>query len=331
MNIEEPGGRGQPRRRVTMADVARASDVSRATVSYVLNRAPSHSISAETQELVWETAIRLGYLPSAPARALRSGRSNLVLVFVSGYTVGYVLGRSLHALDAALSELGHSLFIHYHSDQPRSMADLWRVITPGLIIEMGGLPADTRREIKKSGAAIVDLAGQFPHAHAGRMQAEYLIAAGHKHLGFGAPADPALKACARQRLRGVTMACRAAGVPDPVVKVIDSRAGIAKKAVSDWLGLPDPVTAVCAHNDDVALMMMAAMAESRPEPGHLAVIGSDDIPMARLFGLTTVAVDISVLTERQVRLAKRAIVGGPGPASLGSVPDLLSLVVRRTA
>jgi len=66
-------------RRPTSADVAREAGLSRATVGYVLNEVPHQSIPEPTRQRVFAAAAKLGYTPSAAARSLRSGRSNLVL------------------------------------------------------------------------------------------------------------------------------------------------------------------------------------------------------------------------------------------------------------
>src|SRR2546428_156335 len=52
-----------PRRRATSADVAREAGVSRATVSYVLNRVPHQTIPESTRQLVLEAAQRLWSRP----------------------------------------------------------------------------------------------------------------------------------------------------------------------------------------------------------------------------------------------------------------------------
>src|SRR5262245_43354550 len=75
-------------RRVTSADVARSAQVSRATVSYVLNNTPHQKIPEATRVRVLEAANRLGYLPSAAARALASGRTNVVLCLLPDIPTG---------------------------------------------------------------------------------------------------------------------------------------------------------------------------------------------------------------------------------------------------
>src|SRR5699024_8468011 len=93
-----PGGDVQVKesdRRVTSADVARLAGVSRATVSYVLNDTPGHRITADTRARVADAAARLGYAPSAAARTLRSGRSEVVLCLLPDWPIGPEVGAML--------------------------------------------------------------------------------------------------------------------------------------------------------------------------------------------------------------------------------------------
>ncbi len=65
---------------VTMNQIAEAAGVSRATVSFVLNKREraNGSISPETRQRVLDIADDLGYRPNRTARALVTGRSNLI-------------------------------------------------------------------------------------------------------------------------------------------------------------------------------------------------------------------------------------------------------------
>src|SRR4051812_10769267 len=89
-------------RRVTSSDVARVSGVSRTTVSYVLNDTPGVSISAPTRAHVLATAKDLGYTPSAAARTLRTGRSEVVLVIMPRWVSSAVTEAFLDHLDRLL-------------------------------------------------------------------------------------------------------------------------------------------------------------------------------------------------------------------------------------
>ncbi len=68
-------------RRVTSADVARVAGASRATVSYVPNQTTNQTIPDDTRDRVRAAALSLGYAPSAAARTLRTGRSDLAVAF----------------------------------------------------------------------------------------------------------------------------------------------------------------------------------------------------------------------------------------------------------
>lgn len=63
---------GPPRRRVTMADVARQAQVSVSTVSFVLNDRRTASISDGTRHRVHDAVAELGYRPNHAARSLRA-------------------------------------------------------------------------------------------------------------------------------------------------------------------------------------------------------------------------------------------------------------------
>lgn len=69
-----------PRARVTMADVARAADVSKALVSRVLNKVESQiPIPIDTIHRIERIAAELNYVPSRSARSLKKGnRLNLI-------------------------------------------------------------------------------------------------------------------------------------------------------------------------------------------------------------------------------------------------------------
>ena len=60
----------------TLADVARKLGISRTTVSLVVSDHPR--ISAKTKAAVWRCIDELGYRPDPMARALATGRSNLI-------------------------------------------------------------------------------------------------------------------------------------------------------------------------------------------------------------------------------------------------------------
>jgi len=94
-------------RKVSSIDVAKLAGVSQATVSYVLNARPDQVIREETRQKVLEAARALGYQPNLAARAMVTGRSNMVAFWVpnSARSVFY------HVIDGIMA-LSHGSGFH---------------------------------------------------------------------------------------------------------------------------------------------------------------------------------------------------------------------------
>lgn len=316
-------------RPATSADVARESGFSRATVSYVLNDTPDKHISSATRERVLETARRLGHVPNPLARALKTGRSNIVVCLIPALTLGFIFDNALDRLTESLAERGYALLINrvLGLQDHQAVADLWGHITPRLVMTIGGtIPDDVAAMTRSLTSPLLTDSGIVPHHRIGRLQAEYLLERGHRRLGYGMPSDPLLRVYADQRLAGVAEACAAVGVEAPSVRILDDDLGSHEAAVDDWVH--DGVTAVCSHNDDVALLTLAALrSRGYRAPEDLAVIGSDDVPLAQA-GLTTVALDIDVCAALFVHDVLVALEETSVPRPEG---DILRLVVRTSA
>ena len=74
--------------RVTIRDVARASDVSYSTVSRVLSG--YEFVKESTRKRVMEAVEDLGYVANLPARSLAGGRSRVIGLLVPNLDNGYV-------------------------------------------------------------------------------------------------------------------------------------------------------------------------------------------------------------------------------------------------
>ncbi len=96
------------KKKSTLRDVARQSGVSVATVSRVLN--DSQSVTEKTRVRVSAAIEDLGFVPSAAARSLNSGRTRTIGALVP--TLDHsIFARYLNALEDRLSELGYGLIV----------------------------------------------------------------------------------------------------------------------------------------------------------------------------------------------------------------------------
>lgn len=96
--------------RVRSVDVAKLADVSRTTVSYVLNGRTDVSIPEATRKRVLEAAATLGYRPNMAARALVSGRTRLISLWMAGTTIR-LQSDVMKVLHDRLALDGHELVI----------------------------------------------------------------------------------------------------------------------------------------------------------------------------------------------------------------------------
>ncbi|MEV6491251.1 LacI family DNA-binding transcriptional regulator [Actinoplanes sp. NPDC051633] len=309
--------------RVTSADVARMAGVSRATVSYVLNDTPHQTISEGTRGRVLSAAAALGYAPSAAARALRTGRSDVVLCLLPDWPIGDEVGALLSNLSSAFARRGLTFVVHPASRDDRPISELWKALTPAAVLAFGDFSDLSEEEMSAMRAAgvapVVPLAGGSGGARreldpaqqrVGRLQAQYLAGLGHTILGYAYPDDHRLRFFADPRLAGVRAGCSALSLDPPSVATVPLSPGAAVAAVESWRARG--VTAVCAYNDEVALAVLAGVRlAGLRAPEDLAVIGVDDIPAARLADppLTTVTTDQAAVAVHLAASVVDAIVG----------------------
>jgi DNA-binding LacI/PurR family transcriptional regulator len=327
-------------RRVTSVDVAYAAGVSRATVSYVLNDTLHQKIPATTRARVLEAAARLGYAPSAAARALRSGRSEVVLCLLPDWPVGSEVGALLTNLSSALARYGMTFVAHPTTRDDRPISDIWKALTPAAVLAFEEFSEDEIAAMRAAGVALVVVllgrSGQrrrefdLPQQRVGRLQAEHLARAGHTRLGYAYPDDPRLRIFADPRLDGVHLGCTESGLEPPVRHTVPVDADGAAQAVSRWRD--SGVTGVCAYNDEVALAVLAGMRVlGLAAPDDVAVVGVDDIPAGRVAAppLTSVATDQAAVAAHLADSVVDAIAGRPQRGGPGA--DVVRVVRRRSA
>ncbi|PFG42863.1 LacI family transcriptional regulator [Isoptericola jiangsuensis] len=319
---------------VTSADVARAAGVSRTTVSYVLNDTPGVSVSQATRQHVRDTAARLGYAPSAAARTLRRGRSDLVVCVLPDWPTGPVVDLLLDHLTDVLAERGLFVLVHHHRDS-RALTDLWRAVTPRAVVGLAPFTPDEARAMAQAGIVVVgtvqttddDAFDRSQHDLAA-LQVDHLAARGHRRVAVAATDDPRLARFAQARLAGVRDACAARSLPAPVSAPVPVDRP-ATDVVRDWH--ETGVTAVAAYNDEVALAVLAGAREAGLDvPADLAVIGVDDSPAARVSAppLTTVAQPILAQSDH---LAAGVLAAIDGTAAPSWPADPAVVVVRGSA
>ncbi|MDJ0105002.1 LacI family DNA-binding transcriptional regulator [Rhodococcus erythropolis] len=286
--------------RITSKDVAREAGVSQTTVSFVLNDRPDQTIPVHTRAAVLDAAHRLGYVPSAAARSLKRGRSNVVLCVLPDAPTSEAFEQFNRNLSGALGDADYTcVFLHARPETP--LASLWQHVHPAVVAAFGSLTEADAEAIRRAGIALIDgvfapnnsLIGLDQH-DIGRMQIHHLAETGHTRMGFAAISDPREHSFCIPRMQGALDACRHMGLPEPDVQYVDYTDTGASKAVESWRD--HEVTAVAAFNDLAALSVLAACRSANiVVPQDLAVIGVDNLPVSALAtpALSTIAMDLA--------------------------------------
>jgi DNA-binding LacI/PurR family transcriptional regulator len=320
------------KRRLTSFDVARASGVSRATVSYVLNNDPRQTIPPKTRERVLKAARKLGYRPFAPARALRAGYSRLILGVLQFEQVDAGLAGDMHYLEAELTARQFTLIWHVGSkmamDQTHPSANLAPAAVIAFVDESAPALAAFLRQFD---VPILSLINETVRQDAGRAQVAYLAQHGKRRIVFAAPERSDVQSLSQARLDGVRQECAKLGLKPPFVHVVPSSRTGAQDAIAKILMRRSPPLGICCYNDELAFAVMAALSDAGISiPESVAVIGSDDIPLAQLSipPLTTIAFNnrqfLDLLIENIVLTSN-----GESPREVPPIP--LSVVVRASA
>lgn len=330
------GTRGASRR-PTSEDVAREAGVSRATVSYVLNRVEHERVSPATRARVLAAAERLGYVPNAAAAALRGGRTSLVLVGIPAWPLGPPLAAAISVLVAELERLGYTSLVHLgQSDDRDGFARACERARPvGVIASSGDLVAARVEDLRSNGTrAVIGLFGDpvadvpallFDQRSVGQAAMEHLAERGHRRvLALGPDFDaPAIGPLARDRVAGAAATATERGAHLEVCSAaceVDAVGAVILPA----LRRPDAPTAISAFNDEYALAAMAALGEAGlPIPRRVAVIGCDDSPPARLTRPRLTTIGLAPDTWRDLAFQLHAIVEGAAGVSVIATPQVV--------
>jgi len=325
--------------RPTIADVARRSGVSTATVSRVLSgAAPARPT---TRERVLAAVRELEYRPSGVARALKRSETRTIGLLItdignpffpqivravedrahaSGY--GVVLcnaaddpERELAYLDLLAERRVDGLIVASARATRRHAALLMKVPMPVVLVNSGapgsGLPA--------IGTA---------HRRGARIAAEHLLALGHRAFGH-ITAPPAQAAAARMRRAGVRDALRSAGIDPATLLVVEGDAHVdgGARAAEMLLAERGPLTAIICYNDLTAIGALRAIRRAGLSVPHdVSVIGFDDIEMAAWTDppLTTIRQPIERLARWAVDRLALELRGEPSePAHIALEPTLV--------
>jgi DNA-binding LacI/PurR family transcriptional regulator len=323
------------------ADVAQLAGVSQKTVSRVLNDEPY--VSADVRRRVLEAADQLGYRLNTAARALASGRTRSIGVVTLG-TALFGPASLLVGIERAVREAGYALrVVNTVEGEPAAIAGAMEsLIEQGVDVIVISEPIDEGTVSVGVDLPVVVLGSPPPFAAAqvvtagmgsdrlARAATEHLLDLGHAtvhHL-----AGPQQWYAARDRLAGWRAALQARGISEPQVVEGDWSAS-SGYAAGRTLADDDDLTAVFAANDDMAIGLIRALAETgRRVPEDVSVVGFDDIPVSAYVTppLTTVRPPFDAVARAGLALLVQAI-ENPDAELVPAADPPVELVVRASS
>jgi len=318
----------------TIRDVARRAQMSVATVSRALNG--FENVSEQARERIAAAVAELGYVPHAGARSLSLARNNAIGVVLPDLH-GEFFSEIVRGMDREASRHGYLLLLstlHAGGEQATNAMRAMRGRVDGLIVMAPHLGADELSAALPTGLPSILIntragAGQHPSIHldnaAGvRAVVEHLASLGRKRLiHIAGPAD---NIDAQEREAAFREAVAAHGLEGRIVGG-DFEMESGEAAIRRLLAEAIEFDAVFAANDNMAIGTLEALrAAGKRVPEEVAVVGFDDIPLARHMGITTVRVRIAELGER----ALQRLVDGFSKDQGGDELHAPELVIRST-
>lgn len=271
------------KKRANLRDVAKASGVSVATVSRVLNT--PELVTETTRQAVQAAIEALHFVPSAAARSINSGRSHVIGALVPTLD-NAIFSRFLGALEAKLSAHGLSLVVATTDGDPDIEAQkAQRLINIGAeALIVSGITHSpefdqliTRTRMPTVATSFYEADYRYPtigydNAAASRKALEFLIGKGHQDIAvFHGPTEH------HDRMRARLSGLHGQGELHTYETEI-TLAG-AGKAIDALFQSSPHITAILCLSDVLALGALFGLQRRNIQvPNDISLIGIDDLP-----------------------------------------------------
>ena len=299
--------------RINAEDVAKLAGVSRSAVSRAFST--TSYIAPDTKARVLDAAKALGYQPNSLASGMARGRSNIVAVIIN--EVEAIRGPSIHsAILSALQATGRLPVVLTVSPEDDGQLTLQRHLTfpvDGLIVMSDSVSVAHVRAVMPHVRPVMlnfermrkdvdtveanDAPGIFE-------MVAHLEATGHRGLAFMAGRSTSISSEIRRTALDAALAKSALSLVGEVRGEFSYDQAFA--AIEELLrARPRPDAIFCA-NDVMAFAVLdfLRLHTRISVPGDMAVIGFDDVIMARwpTYDLSTIRTDINALAKAVVAL-----------------------------
>jgi len=296
-----PSPRKPPGQTVSLKSLAEHLGLSKAAVSFVINRSPAaKSIPQRTQELIRQAARDLNYRPNHLARSLRQQRSYTIGVVVPEISEGYA-ALVMSGIEDYLLQEGYFYFVVSHRHRKELIEEYPHLLQQRAV--EGLIAVDTALS-EGAYVPVVAVSGHrelpgvtnivLDHARAARLALEHLANLGHRRIAFIKGQEFSSDTTVRWDAVRAAASLLGLEVKDSLVGQLEGESSspeLGHVVTRKLLASGEPFTALFTFNDISAIGAIQAFREAgRNIPSDVSVVGFDDIQSAAFQnpGLTTV-------------------------------------------
>ncbi|ULL15199.1 LacI family transcriptional regulator [Paenibacillus sp. H1-7] len=336
---------------VTIMDVAKEANVSKSTVSLVMNN--SDSVKLETRIKVLEAIERLGYVPNMAARELTTKIKHILgLIFMTDNTTNKsyrfdsvtetLLYDTFNGISSGMKQTDFGLLSERFSafEATQELPSLIKNNRVDGVFIVGGLFDDSfmQRLLQRKIAAVL-VGRSYPGIDwvapdvldAMYKGTKYLLETGHKHIAF--ILGPRTSPVAHKKLEGIRKALDEAGMAleDNAVKYCDYTGASGYTAMKELWESGVRTDSVFAASDGIAVGAMRYLYDQRVRiPDDISIVGYEQsvITEHAFPALTTIDINKERMGEEALRILLNRIARPKAkPVQMTLAP---SLVIRDT-
>jgi DNA-binding LacI/PurR family transcriptional regulator len=297
----------------TIYDVARAANVSIASVSLVMNDPATPRVGSAKRRKIMEIAARLGYSPNGIAKALTHGETRILGLMIpmrDPIFVNHFIAQVLSGIQVAVLAHGYHLMIYSHqADTGQITGSELRHsrFVDGLIVLNTRMCSEddqqnTAKELSEAGIPFVMTNGVLDNTvnsvrlddyGAGQLGGTYLMGRGHRRIAVlsasrNSPLSQVLLDGFKSALRKKDL-----HLPKDLHVYCEYDHNIIREATKNWISGPRRPTAIFATDDQFVPTIYRTVQESGLAiPEDIAVLGRGDMSLGTAVEpeLTTIAV-----------------------------------------
>lgn len=294
---------------MNIKDIAKASGVSIATVSRVINN--TAKVNDETRMRVEEAIKNANYRPNSLARELQQRKTNTIGVILSVAQLSdFAVSDALNAIADVLNSNGYNMMIvnsRFHPDEEIEFFHTFQEKRVDGILYFASTFTENHHRVLENYPIPIVIIGQeytklnipcavFDDYNAAKKATEYLISKGHSRIGYiGCPMYDYATGVERKRGFEVAMTTNGLTIDEKMQALGNFSLESGYKSMKMIHESNDELpTAVFAATDYMAMGAMHYLKENNIKvPEQVSVIGFDDVSVSEYYNpaLTTIRTD----------------------------------------